>query len=373
MLMINEIFLRLYEAAQGKKLAVLFSESTSISERTWRKPLSEIGEKTIAKAKKNSLQSMRLNLANRGYPQGEIEDWIGSHPGIVPQGRICAGLIYECQTAEMVFPHTLKYAGLLDELSVYLYEARCDNDLEGFKMWLLDHEAGRIWRRVLNSDEGERRSVSDVLEWIQSARDWGDLDQPFKFVAANCIFSLMACWDVEFTSQYFTSFIARSSFSMVLPRLDPEAGPIAHGKLQKRRDMFWYPVRRLINQMACVGEYVRTGGWPDNVPEVKLIAQVADFEQSQMVKWRAGKKAFKSGDFRWLWRTLSEVRGMETPAAPWPLFVAALLWKDMFVSKQSMLLVDEDYQRHWDWCYNELKAKGCTFGTDPWPTCFNQI
>jgi len=339
-------------------------------------------------------------LAENGYCAAEIEKWIAEHPGNENPGALYSGLIYGCQIdGVMAFPRTIDFARDIDELSSRLYDARIADDLAGFKEKLMNSVVADPVYFAQNVEE-MGLATPPMLELFQSAKDWNEIDVPFRAIGLNTLFSLLAHWDIEFSSQYFLSFTPRPCFSMVLPRIDP-AAMNKDGTVSTRRDRFWLPVRRLINLMACIGEFGRSKSkqWPGSIPSVgKIITQVQlngqspefspdstrDSESVQsLTNWRDGTKKFTQSDFSKLWQQLcpdkENTNEPNHPAEPWPLFVAALFWRHLLVvvstaSKQkSIFLMEEEYLEWWNHHHEDSKTNGVTFGSKPWPDCFNNV
>ncbi|WP_339860053.1 hypothetical protein [Pseudohongiella acticola] len=323
-----------------------------------------------------------MALKKNGYSQREVEEWKCRHPNNRMASACYASLVYESQLGKGIeYPLTLEFAFQVDALSQSLNERYEDNDINGFKEALLNSEgidsdviAQNVTRRVYEVEP-------DLLRQIEKGSTWEEIESPLSVVAEKCFLSFLAMWDVEFGTQvYFPSLKPRSIFAMVLPKLNSGLEQV-DGDLEKRRDMFGHPVRRLIDLMACIGFYQRKRLRLDSIPRVKEIAIETGIVERNFIDWRDGTKKFRKNDFVMLWKGLftNSNYPQAIPSMPMPLFVATIYWQNMLVSvdtnsrRKTLLVVDSPYLEWWQLHYDELRAKGRTFGSVPWPPYFNDI
>lgn len=377
---LNLPFLRYYALAYGQSVPAWLSEISGISAKTLKKPIEEIRERTLLNGAKKSFAYAREQLIASGYSPDEADIWLNSHPGATMPGAVCSAVVYNAQIkGVMSFPHTIEFAIQIDQLSSRLFEARQRDDLEGFKSALLTGFVADSAYYFRSNAEAVAMGTPPLLEQLRTATAWSTLDEAYAAIFGNVLFSALAHWDVEFCSQFCSEYEPRPLFTLVLPRLDPALGKPAEGDVPIRKGMFRYPVRRLIDLMACVGESVRTGRWPDTVPKPKEIDSHIVLNGNALTNWRDGTKKFLLRDFVGLWKQLCTTRDGRTAHPLWPLFVAALMFQDLFVKvsatsrDKTVYFFEDDYMSWWYRHYEGLKAKGCAFGTTPWPNCFNEI
>jgi hypothetical protein len=385
MLMLNEPFLRFVASANGKRVVAHLASVTGISQKTLNKPLSEIRGRTLGRGAEHSAKYVHRKLKEAGYSAEEAEAWMAGHPGATMPGAVCSGVVYEAEVEGIyTYPYTMEFALHIDKVSSRLLDAKVRDDLARFKSVLLDDPLIDARYYQQSSDGSDWVDMPSLLQRLEAASEWSVLAEIFPTIVANVVFSVLACWDVEFCSHYFSKNEPRSVFQFVLPRVEPVIGSIVVGDMPKRRGMLWYPVRRLIDVMACIGEFVRNDEWPDVVPKPMDITREAElsgleWSNQTLTNWRDGTTAFNSDDFAGLWEALCTNRDGVTQYYPWPLFVATLIFQDLFVqidarsSKRSILLLEDDYLPWWHLHLEKLKAKGCAFGTSPWPECFNKV
>lgn len=369
-LMLNIPALTFIETSAGQKMPVIVANLSGVSERTFRK--TSLSDKTIKKVEEGAKSNIRNKLVESEWPEQEIDEFIMNYPR-----SLYAGLIYGCQVPGKVnFAHTIEFASRFDDISSDLFEVREQNDLEEFKRILLTSEVLDRRYYVFADDEWSSSVDPEALSKIKSAQDWTDIDKPFKVLTSNVLFSLMAHWDIEFCHQYFQALESKPLFSLVLPKLDPAAGDLNKSTISKRRGMFWFPVKRLIDLMACLGHYNHGKSWPDYVPKISDIVRMTSERERELVNWRDGTKRFMANDFYRTWKKFCP-----DMIAPEPLFIAATMWQiyliEVSATKKSkaMFLFDDRYQGWWEAHFTKL-ANDLSLSSedkDRWPLCFEAI
>ncbi len=371
---LNILFMNLPGWAEGIKFWQWLSNGTDISVAILKSP--HIKDSTVKRGLATANHRAKQRLLDKGLSQEEVNRWLAG----APKEGICSALIYGCQIDGLLaYPHTLEFARQIDLLSSRLLNLRENDDLNGFKNAILDSIVRDPVYFSSNAAIVEQHTDLPYYELFKSATDWYEIREPYLQLMFNTTLSLLAQWDVEFGAQYFKSFEPRPCFAMTLPKLDPATGGIVNGMVAKRRDRFWTPVRRLIDLMACLSEYYRHKRWPKVAPDVKDIAAITNIDEGKdeynvedkIENWRRFKKPhrFKHENFIALWSKLCPDK-----PEPLPLFYATLLWQKLSIHNDSQfLLIDKEYLSWWQWHYDNLMAKGCTFGTAPWPDCFNEL
>lgn len=364
------------EKARGQKMVVMLENISNVNQRTLRK--SVCSKKTIRKVEEGSKNAILERLNKAGYSEQECNEFISNHPK-----SLYAGLIYDSGIpGKMEFPLTIEFAARIDDISLSLFTAKEHDDLEGFKQILL--ESDLLDRKYYVGADEEWTSGFDpeALTSIKSALDWGSIDKPFAILIFNTLFSLMAHWDIEFYSQYFYGFEPRALFSLVLPKLVPAAGDLSEATIAKRRGMFWLPVKRLIDLMACLGYFKNKKKWPDNLLKVSEIVTMIELigknvAEQELINWRDGTKRFMQSNLdSELWPALCPDK-----IVPYPLFVAATMWQTYFVEMnvgkkvKKMLIFDDRYQWWWKAHSSQLASDFdlSSDNKDLWPKCFDSI
>lgn len=291
-----------------------------------------------------------------------------------------ASFVSASQTSTADYPHTLKFACAIDQISSQLFAHREQDNFLLFKDSLIELLENRP-AYLSNTQERQSKSTTPAMFIrLNSAKNWSEIHEPLNFLTINTLYSFLALWDVEFCAHYLPLFEPRSIFSLVLPRLDPRAGnPDIDKLIPKRRDMFWYPVRQLIELSYFLAVYSIRGRWPKSVPSVKEMIRMFDVVPSTLVNWRDGTKKFSGKDFDDIWQKycsdIAKTKSFNFINPPIPLLIATLFWQELFVSvstsskARTVSLMEPDYLPWWDFHFDELKAKGTVFGSTPWPTC----
>lgn len=386
------------EMSEGLVLATCLNHRTGIPRETLRKPEISLSQRRIDKANQYSIQLIQKELSGAGFDANEAEDWLSKHPAINRPGMLYSSIVFETQVNGVFeYPRTLEFARKLDELSSLLYSAREDGNIEKFKMEIKN--SGFADPTYFAQYAGEMELTHPpMLEQFLTAHNWEEINKPLQTLTANSLFALLALWDVEFCPQLFPLFFRRPCFSLVLPRIDPKAIK-EYGSIEKRRDMYWLPVRRLIGVVACMGEFIRSvpNRWPTTVPSVNNIStqvQLAgdppkdlfnqrnthprdNMSDRSLINWRDGTKKFNRDDFVGLWWQLCSFQKSQCPDVPWPLFVAALFWNLLPVkinnTHKEISLVTDMYDAWWHRCNKETAEDKEISGLKDWPSCFKNV
>jgi len=366
--MINEPAIRFIEAATGKKMPSLMAGRANISERTLRNfPFSN---KTIEKISVGSEHHLEKKLEYLGYTVEEIFQITSNHPK-----SPYAGIIYEEQEASVFeYPYTIELAKKIDDISISLSNAWMESDVEEMKNVLMSSEFSTRQYFADTEDNWANEQLPDRLNFIKSAQTLEDIGRLINILTMNCLFSLMACWDIEFYSQYSPKLIPRTWFSLVLPKVDPVVEHHNSKEMKKRRGMFWLPSKRLIDVISCFGLYSKRGGFPDEIPKLSDGSNWRNETEQNLVNWRDGTKRLFYNDFFRLWEV-----NCKDLVAPSPLYVAAKMWEIYLVEiddkSKTIVLANNWYQLWWEKHYTDLTSDLdlSSDGKDHWPKCFDII
>jgi len=366
--MLNISAILFIEASSGKKMSSLMADKADVSERTLRNfPFSK---KTCQKLLDGSESDFKNSLKVSGYDSEEIKKITSNHPK-----SLYAGIIYEYQvqaSADIEFPLTLDAAKKIDSYSLVLHNLFQKDDIEGFKNVLLSSEFGNS--QYFEEPDFEGKNYSKNIRLCNEAKCWKDIDIAMRAVSSNCLFSLMAIWDLEFFSLYATKYKTRSLFSLLLPKIDPLAEYSMDLGIKKRRGMFWLPTKRLIELISCFGWCEKNKTFPDEVPKVSDGFFWGDETEQNLVNWRDGTKRFLYKDFIRVW----DINGKNL-AMPSPLYVAAKMWEISLVriktNEKKIIIADDWYQFWWDKQHEKLASdlNLTDKGKENWPKCFGMI
>lgn len=211
------------------------------------------------------------------------------------------------------------------------------------------------------------------ISGIEESDNWDELRFFFYCLTRLATVSLFSLWDIEFCSQYFSRYEQRPIFSLVLPRENPKFS----GKIEKRRDSVWLPVRRLIDILACIFEYLQNNNWPNKIPSVKEYSKNVGMGEAKIKKWRNGDHYFTQRDFFYLWVEAFKKNNKYPYKAPTPLFVATIFWVIYFVNKEDKRTnptgIEKSYFDYFEWHKNKYEIAPSSSKKKQWPSCFDMI
>ena len=381
MSMFEMLFIRVIEwAVTGKPVQAWLAEATSISRKTW-----DTGGPKRPAAKARAAEEVRKfgiqHLRSKGMSETEIDAWLSRFPETTDEEPYCLSTLIRMFSVSQEPPlETLALATRMDEMAHVLWRAKRKGDFAAYKLALLNAPLLE-WNHFANT---ERELGIDetplALRQAQTAIAWEELNDATKIVTANLLFSLMACWDLEFCRSYFPMMKPLPLFETVMLRTahDLQENP----KLD--RGTFQRPTRNLIDLMATMGDWIRNHETkPPRQVQVKTMATWLEtggpqIPAQKLWNWRSGRDAFLLDDLDVVWRRFvgaydDDVRYMKYPPPPLPLFVAARIWEHLpipAVHKEGPKKTNPLgpwYLWWWEHHRTRLAAKGITWGDRPWP------
>lgn len=369
----DELMIRFHEMVIGASRHAMFAERTGISERRWRDPTKQFRPTTVMKAMNHARERILDDLRKRGFDEVERAARFEQMPrSLTGQFIFCSEIL-----GELEYPNTRSFALKIDALGREFTEARLDNDLPRAKKLLQT----TIWLDQSyfsgNGDELRATRRPELLADFEAADSWSSLHRPVGGVTVNLLFSLLALWEIESNQRLFQPFQKRSVFSFLFPRARIEE----EGPLCTKRDVFEYPIRRLIDLSAALAHRHHEQAWPAKaltVKELKLIC----FRESErtFVDWRDGTKRLLWSDFerigRYLFYRGDDIEGGGSVPLLTPLFCAATLFQMLLVERdstsrtRSITIPSAEYSYWYERHALEQQASGVTFGDTPWPAWF---
>lgn len=369
--------LKLMEWVIGEPVQKILAEYTTISEKTWSKggPKSPI---KWERADREIIENGRRQWLDNGHTEQEFDEWVSRFPVATNEEP------YLFTTLILLFsrnvPETLKVANAMDELSHALTRAKRQEDFSLFKAALLDGELlSPLYFSYTDAELRGKMHAKLFLETKES-NDWSDFnDEIIKAITSNLLFSMLACWDVEFSKSYFSKYKPFPLFAclMLRPTHDLRQNP------EFGRDGLHRPIRNLIDQMAFIGFYIRHRKWPS--PRIKVADMQAWLEASnppvssqKLWNWRSGRDSFDLDDFLTVWKAFLNIRDDTIPAPPppFPLYVAAKVWENLLYQwnpkkKSGKLFISQPhYLFWWEFQRNRLMANTSSQEKKRWPACF---
>lgn len=381
--MFEMLFIRVMEwAVTGKPVQAFLAETTSISRKTWdaggpKRPVVK------ARAAKEARESGIQYLRDKGMSEADIEALLSKFPETTDEEPyFLSTLVRMFPIGQEPPPETLALATRMDELAHVLWKGNCNGDFGACKHTLLNSP---LLESNYFADTERELGIYDAplaLRQAQMAIDWDELSTSIKVVTANLLFSLMACWDLEFCQNYFPSMKPFPLFESVMLSTahDLQENP------KFGRDTLHRPIRNLLDLMATLGDFIRhhEAKLPRKV-KVETMAIWLEMGNPQIPaqklwNWRCGRDAFLIEDLDVVWRRFAgvyddEIRKGEIPPPPIPLFVAAQIWEHLQLQidrKQragKLFIIQPWYLWWWEHHRTRLAAKGATWGKRPWPAC----
>lgn len=269
-----------------------------------------------------------LQRVNNGSQSGPWFNLVRT--GVLPEGP------HRCPVTETLTRQ-------LDELGDRLDHLRQAQDLIAYREALLSSgflEQGDEWLRNFWETEAARFRDAQVTSW-------DDMKPLVEAVVLVALFRLMASWDVEFHAHHLTDqktgrgLLPLPLFAQVLPRLRPGSLLNAQGEYPSR-GLFHLPLTRLLEFSYCLGTYHRTRRWPakrqisrTHVAAAGGVAlQGPEVTEQPLAKIYKGTRGLKGQEFSDVWDSMCGRQGDEnSPMTPWPLYLAAQLWTELFVAK----------------------------------------
>jgi len=383
MSMFEPFFIHVIErTVTGRPVQAFLAEATSISRKTWdgggpKRPA--VKARAAKEAKEFGIQYLR----DKGMSEAEIGAWLSRFPETTDEEP------YSLSTLIRMFPmgqeppaETLALAIRMDELAHVLWKANRNGNFNDCKNTLLN---SHFLESNYFADTERELGIEDApfaLRQAHMATDWDELNNSIKAVSINLIFSLMASWDLEFCQSYFPTMKPFPLFESVM--LSTKHDLRENKKFG--RDTLHRPIRNLLNLMATLGDFVRHH--ETKLPRTIKVETMATWLEmgdpqipaQKLWNWRRGRDAFLLEDLDVVWRRFTgaydnEIRKMELPAPPIPLFAAAQIWEhlqfqiDRKQESRRLVIIQPSYLWWWEYHHARLAAKGVTWGNRPWPEC----
>jgi len=196
-------------------------------------------------------------------------------------------------------------------------------------------------------------------------------------------FHVLSCWDVEFCAGYFGEAMeACPLFPLVMPRfaadidIEPETGRLLRKGRVARQRLLEPAMTRLIDFVAVLIAWHRTGILPSRIPRPKEFSEWCDEDLARVYSWRDGSTRFTAAQLERLWtHALKPDDAGIYPGLPAPMLVCAHLWSPLLAHEDDGVnLIDcsADYEHFWRANHDRLVAGGLRFGEQAWPAYWGQ-
>lgn len=184
-----------------------------------------------------------------------------------------AGWIHQLEFLPWIpLPITKGVARTIDVLLGELLICCRKDDLRGFKSVLLAHFEHH-GKSVRTSGLVATESVpSSDLAILHAISDWEQSENWIRPFADHLYWDLISTLDAEWNSHYFAGRQTKPLFPLVMVR--PQQGLLEGMKVETRRNIFFKPVRRLLEFLYAWAFYLRYRKWPLNAPTPKTLAGI---------------------------------------------------------------------------------------------------
>lgn len=381
--MFEMLFIRIMEwTFTGKPFQAFLAEATSISRKTW-----DAGGPKRSAAQERAAEEMRKfstqRLRNKGISEADIAAWRARFPETTDEAPyVLSTLVLGFSISWEPPPETLALAISMDELAHVLWSANCNGDFGACKDALLNSP---LLAKNYFADTERELGIDGTplaLQKAHQAADWNELNASISVVTANLLFSLLACWDLEFCRTYFPKLRPFPLFESVM--LQPTHDLRENQK--RGRDTLHRPTRNLLDLLAIFGDFIRNHETkPPREVRVKTMAAWLEIGDPQIPaqklwNWRCGRDAFLLADLEVVWQRFAgvyddEIGNRSIPLPPVPLFVAARIWEhflyqiDHKQKTEKFFVLQPWYLWWWEYHRARLATRGVTWGDRPWPAC----
>lgn len=254
-----------------------------------------------------------------------------------------------------------KMVGLaVDELLEQLMAACCADELVKFKQVLLKHvEHHGAAVRIADESAMEPATVADLLE-LQSIGNWKEANSFTRKLLDHLYLDMISCLDAEWSDGYFCCRQSLPLFPLVMVR--PQNGLLERGQPFSRKNIFFKPVRQLLEFLYALVFYVRYRKWPASPPSPKTLADILYRPGSDELLDSSVVSSYFDGSttltvdlaydhwFQLFQHFMPERKEGGRIIPPLPMIVLALQWQTLLVrdkGKSFLLLDQEKYDVLW--------------------------
>lgn len=380
--MFNTFVLSLTEQLHGKKIAVILSDATGVTERTWRNRSVKGWESSEVELKENSkrqLSAFRRKLQDGGYSEVEANHIIARHPSVREARWLpTAGLIFDLSlplTEE--YDDVVSIATEFDRLCFAIKDAYDSEEILRVQSSLIDASK---WLLSYCPEDLRAEKISEFEYKIRGTSDLDALKEHGQRLGVEMVLHVLSCWDLNFCSVYFGGkFQAYPLFELVMPRVAPNidlisgSGQFVRNGKGVKSGHFQKSIFRFFDFLGVLFYWLKFNQLPSQLPSVKEIASWCNESERRIVNWRDETTRFTHRDLETIFRAAlgtNDKKPFSMPL-PSPLLVAALIWSPLLRKESdgrvSLTLMFDDYSASWSRNLTRLKGKGLKFGEIPLP------
>ena len=250
-------------------------------------------------------------------------------------------------------PVTKAVALTIDELLKALLTYCRNDDMPGFKRALLAHfEHHGLSVRAFGQTAAEPVTESELTA-LQAIADWEQADNWTRNMAEDLYLDLIISLDAEWNSHYFDGRQNMPLFPLVMVR--PQEGLLYTMKVASRKNIFFKPVRRLLEFLYALAFYFRRRRWPSSAPTPRKLAKSLyrpgskeGAEASLISNYFDGSTKLTLDLVLECWEQLLQDFGLDSQRhnPPLPLIMLALQWQTLLMQDKGRSFVVLDMKKY---------------------------
>lgn len=388
--MFSSVLSSVFNEAFEKSFYKAAEELTGINEKTWRNggPKSKTKQLKIPQLAENN--SKYILEREKGYSKEEALELSKRmiHGDLKPSGLLSALVISFGEQYCLRWHEAEKLAHKLDNQNEALIKILKKNDFPTYKQEILklcNEPSLKLW--IESSPD-----FVDVLKTSCKASELSSLEEISRCWAMSAIYRIIACWDVEFQSNYIhregsTNIEVRPLFQLLMPRINPITRTNSSGQYTSARGLFHIPMRRLLELSFTLAYFAKYRQFP-STKQISLT-NIEGWMDESTKAWGKGNTAkifrgtmnISAAEFEAIWISMcGKSKDGKLPIAPWPMYVAAQIWTHLHVTKGTLkgsrtttgIVIPSPgiYEYWWHHYHEKIKIKAPSGKVIPWPEYF---
>lgn len=244
-----------------------------------------------------------------------------------------------------------------DELIEAILTHCRDDNLEGFKSVLLAHLERHRLELLENRQAATESEPESEQSTLLAIANWEQADNWTRTLVDHLYWDLISALDADWSSHYFSGRQARPLFPLVMVR--PQEGLLETLKVKSRRNVYFKPVRRLLEFLYALVFYFRRKRWPAKAPKPKTLAGILYRPGSQEMADESLINNYFDGTTKVTldlvlehWEQLlhhflpTRLKESERLNPPLPMIMLALQWQTLLIQDKGKSFLMPDMKRY---------------------------
>lgn len=345
--------LPLHALAEGRNQSIprLLHEMTGLSKaRISKGNLDAIRPSTQAKIDRHLVELLHERFKGDQEGLKSLRSKFAAAPATQSGGHApLAGWVHQIEFQPWIpLPITKGLALTIDELLEALLTCCRENDFRGFKSVSLAPIGEITIDPELRNEFGR----------LQTIADWEEADNWSRNLVDQLYWDLISSLDAEWNSHYFSGRQIRPLFPLVMVR--PQEGLLEGMKVASRRNIYFKPVRRLLEFLYAWAYYLRFKRWPTKAPKPQTLAGILYrpgstelAEDSLISNYFDGTTKVTLELVLEHWEQLLQHfmptrQESERPEPPLPMIMLALHWQNLLVQDKGRSFLMPDMKKYQD-------------------------